>query len=131
MMNNAYAQYKTQSLSTMLQGELLVKLFDEMLKQCRIAELAIAKKDNAAVHESLMKTQTILSTLVTSLDDRYTISKELKSLYTFFAQELREANIKKDARKITGILPLIKDLRNSFEQADKISRTQKYAAVGG
>lgn len=122
MMNNAYAQYKNQSLSTLTSGELLVKLFDEMIKQCRIAELSIDKNDMVSANASLQKAQTIVSTLAGSLDMRFPISSELRELYIFFAHQLLEANTKKDVKIIAGILPLLKDLRDSFSQADKISR---------
>ena len=133
-MNNAYTQYKNQSLSTMGQGELLIKVFDELIKQCRLAEIAFEEKQKGAEHDHLIKAQTIISTLASALDERVTLSGELRSLYTFFALELRDANLKKDGSKVSAILPLIKDLRNTFEQADKLSRSAKQPAplgVGG
>ena len=133
-MNNAYTQYKNQSLATMAQGELLVKVFDELIKQCRLAEIALEEGSKGAEHDCLVKAQTILSTLADALDERIELSAELRNLYIFFAHELRDANLKKDIKKIHGIVPLIKDLRNSFEQADKLSRSTKQKApigVGG
>ena len=130
MMNDAYNQYKTQSLSTLTQGELLVKLFDELIKQCRLAELSFEKGKKGMEHDALIKAQTIISALSASLDERYPISNELKDLYLFFAHQLRDANLEKDVNKVKAVLPLLKDLRNSFEQADKISRSKQSAAVG-
>lgn len=122
MMNNAYTQYKNQSLATLTSGELLVKLFEEMIKQCRMAQLSIEKNDLGSANASLQKAQTIVNTLADSLDMRYPISAELKDMYIFFAHQLLEANTKKDVKIIDGLLPLMKDLRDSFAQADKISR---------
>lgn len=134
MMNNAYAQYKNQSLSTLAPGELLVKLFDEMIKQCRQAAIYIEKKDLAAANDGLVKAQTIVSTLASSLDMRYPISKELRDMYVFFAQQLLQANLEKNIDLINDIVPLMKDLRDSFDQAEKISRRNHAVsgvAVGG
>lgn len=130
-MNNAYTQYKSRALSTMPQGELLIKVFDELIKQLLLAELAFKKDKKGVEHECLMKAQAILSVLAESLDDSVPVSKELRQLYIFFAHELRDANLKKDHNKVTAILPLIKDLRGSFEQAEKMSRTgQQVPAMG-
>ncbi|MCL2579008.1 MAG: flagellar export chaperone FliS [Oscillospiraceae bacterium] len=131
MVGNAYDQYKSQSLSTLAQGELLVKLFDELIKQCRLAEICFDQGKKGVEHDALIKAQTIISALAASLDDRYPISKELKDLYIFFAQELRDANLQKDVNKVKAVLPMLKDLRNTFEQADKISRTKQHAVAGG
>lgn len=122
MLTNAYAQYKKQSLSTMAPGELLVKLFDELIKQCRLAVIHIEKKDLAAANESLMKSQTIVSTLDSSLDMRYPISGELHNFYIFFAQQIRKANLEKNVNILNELVPLLKELRDSFTQAEKLSR---------
>ena len=130
MQANAYTQYKNQSLSTMAPGELLVKLFDEMIKQCRLAVIHIEKKDLAAANDSLIKSQTIVSTLDSSLDMRYPVSKELHDFYVFFAKQLLKANMEKNVAVINDLLPLLKDLRDSFDQAEKQSRRKQHA-VGG
>ena len=130
MQANAYTQYKNQSLSTMAPGELLVKLFDEMIKQCRLAVIHIEKKDLAAANDSLIKSQTIVSTLDSSLDMRYPVSKELHDFYVFFAKQLLRANMEKNIAVINDLLPLLKDLRDSFDQAEKQSRRKQHA-VGG
>ncbi|MGI6403297.1 MAG: flagellar export chaperone FliS [Oscillospiraceae bacterium] len=126
MQTNAYAQYKNQSLSTMAPGELLVKLFDELIKQCRLAEIHIEKKDLAAANNSLIKSQTIVSTLDASLDMRFPISSQLRSFYIFFNQQLRKANIEKSVSVLQELVPLMKELRDSFAQAEKLSRRSQH-----
>ncbi|MDR2908394.1 MAG: flagellar export chaperone FliS [Oscillospiraceae bacterium] len=128
-MTNAFAQYKNQSLSVMTQGELLVKLFDEITKQCQIARIGIEKADFITANFALVKAQSILSTLAESLDMRYPVSKNLHELYIFFARQFMEANSKNTVKPIDDVMPLIKDLRASFEQAEKLSRSQQ--AIGG
>jgi flagellar protein FliS len=126
MMNNPYQQYKEQSLSTLAPGELLVRLFDESIKQLRLSCIGIGKKNLGMANDALNKAQTILTTLTTSLDMRYPISQELRDMYVFLIRQIHEANLKKDASLIEGILPLLKDLRDSFDQAEKISRRQQH-----
>lgn len=129
MQANPYQQYKEQSLSTLTPGELLVKLYDEIIKQLRIAKLGIEKKDFGSVNNALDKTQTILGTLESSLNMDYEVSKNLRELYIFMAQQLMQANLKKDVGPIDDCLPLVRDLRESFDQADKITRMEKRGTV--
>ncbi len=130
---NPYQQYKEQSLSTLTPGELLVKLYEELAKQLTLAKIKINTKDYAAVNAALTKSQTIVATLADSLDMRYPISKELRDMYIFIAQQLLQANLKKDAKIVEDCIPLVRDLRDAFEQANKISRkqAQQRVNVGG
>lgn len=129
MAQNPYQQYKEQSLATLAPGELLVKLYDEMVKQMRIAMLSIEKKDYGAVDKSLEKTQTILHTLDSSLNMQYEVSANLRDLYIFIARQLLQANLKKNPKMIEECVPLVRDLRDAFEQADKITRMQQHATT--
>lgn len=127
---NPYQQYKEQSLSTLTSGELLVKLYDESIKQMRIALNGLEKKDYGVVNESLNKVQTILHTLDSSLNMQYEISANLHDLYIFISKELRDANLKKEGSHIEDCIPLMRELRDSFEQADKITRMQSAGVRG-
>ena len=132
-LNNPYAQYKEQSLSTLAPGEVLVKLFDELLKQCRLSVIGVERGDLAAANEAFMKAQTIVSTLASSLDMRYPISQSLRDMYIFWAQQLMQANLRKDTEIVQDLLPLMKDLRDSFDEAEKINRMKQVqvSAAGG
>lgn len=135
-LSNPYQQYKEQSLSTLTPGELLIKLFDELAKQMSLAKLKIESKDYAAVNDSLQKCQTIVQTLAGSLDMRYPISGDLKNMYAFLSGQLLQANLKKNSKILSDCLPLVRDLRDSFDQAEKISRKQSVQrstvnAIGG
>lgn len=127
---NPYQQYKEQSLSTLAPGELLVKLYEQLIKQMHLGKIGIEKSDFAVANDALTKSQTIVSTLAASLDMRYPISQELKDMYIFLAQQLMKANMQKNAAILENCLPLVKDLRDSFDQADKLNRKQQ-AHVGG
>ena len=72
---NPYQQYKEQSLNTLSPGEIVVKLYDELIKQMRISLIGIEKKDYAQVNNALNKAQTIIGTLESSLDMKYEVSK--------------------------------------------------------
>lgn len=128
---NPYQQYKEQALSTLAPGELLVKLYDEMIKQMLIAQRALDKKDYGTVNTALNKTQTVLGTLNSSLNMQYDVSANLRDLYIFIAKELQQANLKKETQPIEHCIPLVRDLRDSFEQAEKITRMQQSTGYRG
>ena len=127
---NPYQQYKEQVLSTLGPGEILIKLYDELVKQMMIAKIKIDQDDFAAANLAFGKSQTIVTTLADSLDMQFPISGELRQLYIFFAKQLLDANLKKDVEIINDCIMLVKDLREAFSEANKITRRQQ-AGVGG
>lgn len=129
MQNNPYSNYQQQSVMTMTGGEMLVKLYDEVIRQMNIAKRSIADKDIAATNLSLQKCQRIINYLDNTLDDRYSVSASLSSLYEFFIRQLVEANIKKDDALLDDIIPMIAELRDTFVQAEKLSRMGQQPAV--
>ena len=45
MYQNGYQQYKMQSVNTMTRGEMLLLLYDELVKRLTKAELALEKEE--------------------------------------------------------------------------------------
>ena len=74
---------------------------------------------------SLEKTRKIFNHLIVTLDDKYQLSNELREMYMFFNSEIIKASSMKSSKYIDNILPLIKELRNTWAEADKIARTVK------
>ena len=117
--------YQTQTVNTMTQGEMLLKLYDETLKQIDIARGAIESGDTAAMDKSLRKAQDIVNYLRTTLDLRYSVANNLRQLYDFFNSQLVMSSVKKTVKPLDDIKPLINDLRETFDQCDKINRAQR------
>ena len=121
-MINAYQKYTQQSVMTMTQGEMLIKLYDELITQLSAASNSISEKRISAANDALQRSQRIINYLRATLDKKYEISENLDALYEFFGKELFDANIKKDVLKINEIIPMIVDLRDAFHQASLTSR---------
>lgn len=119
MAANPYMQYQEQSIMTMTQGELVVKLFEGCLKQLNSAIYFIEQKQFDKANTALQKAQRIVNYLDASLDMNYEVSENLHALYEYFARLIVRANIKKDAAPIKEIIPMIDGLRDSFKQAEK------------
>ncbi len=99
-------------------------LFNAELKNIKIAILNIKAGKTVDAHNKIIQAQKIMDELLLSLDFKYPISKELQTLYLFIKRELISANIKKDTEKLEKLLPLITELRDTWEQADKLARKQ-------
>ena len=128
-MSNLYQQYKEASLNTMAPGEILVKLFDEVLIQLKFARIHVETKDMFKANEAFSKAETIINTLNTSLDMKFPISQQLRPMYEFLSQQILQSNIKKDVSMIDEMSSLVRDLRGSFEQAEKLNRQSKRMTV--
>lgn len=124
-MLNPYEQYKKTSVNTMTKGELLLLLFDEVIKKLNQSKILMENKDFEQANVYIGKCSKIFNHLIVSLDDNYELSKELKEMYLFFNREIIKSLSTRNTKSIDDILPLIKDLRTTWAEADKIARVTK------
>lgn len=119
-MNGAgYQAYKKQSLTTMTQGELLLVLYDELIKRLMRAELALEKQDYQIFDQSIGRSSEIVDYLNTTLDRSISISGELARMYDFFKFYLARIEAGRDGKKIEELKNLVKELRGAFAEAEK------------
>jgi flagellar protein FliS len=124
-MIDPYKNYKNISINTMAKGELLILLFDKLVQRLTLA--TILYKDNKIedANINLNKSRDIFNYLLTSLDHSYGLSKDLSELYAFFNAEIIKAVSKKDISLIEQILPMIRELRDTWVEAEKLSKKNK------
>lgn len=122
MVLDPYQKYQQQSVMTMTQGEMLTKLYDEIIKQLSAAQQFLAQENPEEVNKALQKAQRILAHLQITLDRKYEISESLDALYDYFIRRIIDANLHKDATPIEEVLPMIVDLRETFIKADRTAR---------
>ena len=60
MYQNGYQQYKMQSVNTMTRGEMLLLLYDELVKRLTKAELALEKEEFDIFDASVIRAQEIV-----------------------------------------------------------------------
>lgn len=109
---------------TMTPGEMLIRLYDEAIKQLSGAVLYIGEKSYGKANTAMQKTQKILSYLTSTLNFKYDIANNLEALYDYFNYQIVNANIHKDAKLIEEIIPMITGLRDAFAQADRLSKNK-------
>ncbi len=122
---NPYEKYQQQVVTTMTQADMLLKLYDEAVKQIGIARVAIEENKIEQMAKAIEKTERIIRYLQSTLDFRYPVSDNLSKLYSFFNTQLVLANVKKDVKPLNDIEPLIQELRDTFCQCDKINRAER------
>jgi len=124
--NNALSTYKETRIKTASQGQLIIMLYNEAVRQLDQALELIGsnksgKKDPSKIEKigkAVVKTQEIVSELMVSLDFEQggDIATNLFSLYTWFNRELMEANINQDARRLSKVREHIDTLRTAWQE---------------
>jgi len=118
---NPVDAYKEIKIKTASQGELILMLYDEAIKQIDIAidSLSTKTKHLDRINNAIIKAQDIITELMVSLDfDRGGgLAKNLFSLYMFFNQQLLNANIKKSVEPLKHVKKLMGELRSSWRSA--------------
>ncbi len=119
-----YQRYREDSLNTMTQGELLLLLYDELMKRLTQAELALKKEEYPALEISVDKATAIIHYLDDTLDRQYAISAQLAKLYEFFCYELSRVKIGRNETELARVKRMVGELRDSFREAEK-SNTER------
>lgn len=124
---NAYNTYKNNSVNFASKDQLLLMLVDGAVKFSKIARQAMEDKDILKAHENLIKTQDIFYELMVTLDVNQggQWAHQLMSIYEFIVRRLGEANIKKDTKIMDEVIPLIEDIRDTWYEAEKLSKQAK------
>ncbi len=129
-MNNygkGFQHYKEQSVNTMMKSEMLFLLYDEIIKKMNKAKILANNNDYANFEVEIDKTRKIVLYLIDTLDLKYAVSKNLSRMYEFFIYELSRLNASRNLKIIDEIIPLVTDLRETFKEADRLSRQQNTA----
>lgn len=116
-----YQTYKQQSVSTMTKDEMLLLLYDELLKRLAKARIALEKEDYSIFEESVQRSKDIVKYLIETLNYEYPISRELKNMYDYFLYELSRLQAGRHPEIIQDLHGLIKDMRDAFTQASRQS----------
>ncbi|WP_195962674.1 flagellar export chaperone FliS [Clostridium tyrobutyricum] len=120
---NAYNSYKTNSINYASKDQLLLMLVDGAVKYAKIGKQAIEDKDIKKAHENITRTQDIFYELMATLD----VSKapvwgqNLMNVYRFIVDRLIQANMKKDVKIMDEVIPLVENVKDTWNEAYKLS----------
>ena len=119
MYQNGYQQYKMQSVNTMTSGEMLLLLYDELIKRLTRAQIALEEKDYDLFEKSVQRAKEIVQYLNRTLNMEYHISYELRRMYEFFLYEISRLQVGRNETVIQELKPLVMELRDAFREASK------------
>lgn len=112
-------QYKKDTIDTMTQGELLLLLYDELVKRLTRADLALKKQEYELFEASVDRSVEIIWYLDDTLDKQYPISANLAKLYEFFCYELSRVKIGRNQTELDRVRTMVGELRDSFRTAQQ------------
>ena len=119
-----YQQYKQQSVNSMTPGELLLLLYDELVKRATMASIALDKEDFPTFEAAVERCADIISYLDETLDRQYPISHDLSRLYEYFTYQLGRIKIGRNKKELEQLRPMLAELRDAFHMAEKNSAVQ-------
>lgn len=114
---NAQANYLANQILSASPNRLIELLFENAIKQTKLAEMAVEKQDVLAIHTHLIKAQKIVSELQQSLNPEVNpeLTNDLEALYEFIYQKLVTANINKESKSIQVAQKLLMELLETWQ----------------
>ena len=119
-----YQQYKQQSINSMTPGELLLLLYDELVKRSTLASIAWDKQDWPTFEAALDRCTDIVNYLDETLDRQYPISRDLSRMYDYFTYELGRVKIGRNKNELERLRPMLADMLDTFRAAERNSGGQ-------
>jgi flagellar secretion chaperone FliS len=114
----AQQQYQQTQAQTVSPGQLVVMLYDGVVRFGRRARTALAEHDFEAAHNALCRTQDIIAELDATLDDRAgAISVNLHRIYDYCLLRLVEANVAKRTEPVDEVIAHFQALAESWREA--------------
>ena len=119
-----YQQYKQQSINSMTPGELLLLLYDELVKRATMASLALEKQEYPVFEAAIDRCVDIVNYLDETLDHQYPISRDLARMYDYFTYELGRIKlgrikIGRNQKELEKLRPMLAEMRDAFHEAEK------------
>ncbi len=116
-----FNKYKEQTINSMTSGELLLLLYDELVKRITLADIALEREDYQTFEDAVSRCIAIIEYLDTTLDRSYPISRELARMYEYFTYTLGRVKIGRNKKLLDHVRPMLVEFRDTFRQAEKES----------
>jgi flagellar protein FliS len=121
---NPYQTYQKQAVTTSKPEELTYMLYQGIVKFIRLSRIALQNNNLEESNGYNLRAQDILSELMVTLKQGYTISDSLLSLYDFMKSRLIEANISKKIEILDEVEGYALELSETWSTAMKLNNTK-------
>lgn len=125
ILKDNYLRYQQQSVNTATPQELTLMLYNGCIKFLNLAQIAMEQKNMEQKNLNIQKAENIIDELNLTLDMKYEVSKNLRSLYDFIYQKMIDANITNDQVLLEEIKVLVSDIRDTWKEAMLIANRSK------
>lgn len=120
-LRNTYLQNQVDASTP---GTLVIMLYDGLLKFAGIAREHVASQEPDSLRiaaENIDRCMKIVTELNSALDHNVypELCQNLTQLYGFFIQQLSRCLRERDPEVLSGIIPLIENLRGAWVEADR------------
>ncbi len=117
----AFNEYKKATITTSSPGELILMLYNGLIRFLRHAKLALKEKKIEEAHNYIIRAEDIIETLLSSLDYEKggEIARNLSMLYDYTYWRLVEANTKKDETIVDEVIEILEPLRDAWKEIVK------------
>jgi flagellar protein FliS len=116
---NALARYGAVKVTTASPGQILVMLYDGLLRFLRESQAAFVAKQRARAGERISRSLAILDQLLIGLDPKHApeLCERLQGLYIFCIQRLVRANLEQNPEMIGEVVRVLSPLRDAWSTA--------------
>ena len=127
MQQAALARYGAVKVTTSSPGQLLVMLYDGLLRYLRDAHAAMTARQRARAGERIGRAQAVLRELLGTLDPTHAplLCERLQAVYLFCGSHLLRANLEQNADKILEVTNILTPLRDAWAEAVKLAAAAK------
>ena len=126
---NAHNAYQTVQVTTVDRGRLLLMMYEGAIKFLKQSRAGLEANDMTKFCRFLSKAQAIIAELMNTLDFEKggQIARDLDRLYDFMLFYLTEANLYRDAKRVTKTIALLDTIYSAYKEI--IEGTKKAAEV--
>lgn len=124
-------EYLRTQIQTASREQLVLMLYDGAVRFCEQAREKVTQGDVEAGHRFFLRAQNIVLELLYALDREGggEVAANLAALYTYMYNQLVEANVYKDAKRVEHVLSILRSLRSAW--SDAVAQIRSGAARGG
>jgi flagellar protein FliS len=128
MVKNLAANYQKVQAQTASPGQRVVLVYKAIGKNIQQAINFLSETDPdrfSKVNNSIIQAENLIIELQAALDKENggEIAENLDDLYIFWRKHLSDGNVKKDPEMLKEVLEMVKDMTESWEEAERQVRT--------
>ncbi|MBF0239969.1 MAG: flagellar export chaperone FliS [SAR324 cluster bacterium] len=115
---STYQAYYKTNVQTSDQLNLIIMLYDGLIRFLKKAEVKIENREYEESHNYLTRSKNIVQELLSTLkmDQGGDIAKNLQELYLYCFRRIVEANLKKDPQMVEEVIRIVDNLRQGWVQ---------------